>query len=60
MKNQARVSAPFAAVSPLSVAYNSPSLHITRAVELAGHISLPAEFYEKHKGSEVFQKGVPG
>lgn len=59
MKNQAKVSAPSAPVSSLSVAYNNPSLHLTRAVELAGHISLPAEFYEKYKDAEVFQKGVP-
>ncbi|WP_420154853.1 hypothetical protein [Siphonobacter sp.] len=59
MKNQARVSAPSAPVSPLSVAYSNTQANISRPVEITGHISLPAEFYEKYKESEVFQKGLP-
>lgn len=59
MKNQLKVNGSSMPVSPVSSSFSSSELCITQAVELSGHISLPAEFYEKYKDSQIFQKGIP-
>ncbi|MDR6194913.1 hypothetical protein [Siphonobacter sp. SORGH_AS_0500] len=59
MKNQLKVNGSSMPVSPVSGSFSASELRITQAVELSGHISLPAEFYEKYKDSEIFGKGIP-
>lgn len=59
MKNQVSAIAPTQPVSPLSVAYSNDQVSIKPALDISGHITAPADFYEKFKDAEVFQKGYP-